>query len=144
MMDTTKDVDRTGTLPSAIFLRTCVVLLTLTTAAVHAWLGGPLFTANAVGYTVLAVAMLVPGPLGRFRWLARLALIGFAAATIGGWVLFGARFPLAYLDKGVEVALIVFLAIELWLFDGGPAGIARRLRALVGGLVETFLAKGAR
>ena len=70
-----------------------VVGLALATAAIHASLGGMLFLANAVGYTTLAVAMIVPGPIGHIRWLVRLALLGFTAATIGGWVLFGARFP---------------------------------------------------
>lgn len=129
-MDAIKDAARTRAEPISVFLRACVVLLALTTAALHASLGGPLFTFNAIGYAALAAAMVLPGPIGRARWLIRLALIGFAAATIGGWVLFGARFPLAYVDKSVEVALIVVLAFELWLFDGGPTGVARRLRHL--------------
>ena len=87
-------------------LRTIVVLLTLGTAAIHASLGGMLFMANAAGYVVLAIAMVAPGPAARWRWLIRLALIAFAAATIGGWVAFGPRFGLAYLDKALEVALI--------------------------------------
>jgi hypothetical protein len=72
------------------------------------------------------------------------ALIGFTLATIGGWVLFGARFPLAYVDKGVEVALVVFLAIELWLFDGGPFGIAQRTRRLASAFAATVATRGAR
>jgi hypothetical protein len=139
-MDAIKDVTRTRTQPTTIFLRACVVLLTLTTAAVHASLGGLMFTMNAVGYAVLAVAMVLPGPFGSWRWLARTALIGFTAMTIGGWVLFGARFPLAYLDKGVEVVLLGFLAIELWLFDGGPVGVARNTRRLL----RRIAARGAR
>ena len=130
-MDAIKGVARSGAQPITIFLRASVVLLTLTTAAIHASLGGLLFTFNAAGYAALAVAMILPGQIGQGRWLVRLALIGFTAATVGGWVLFGARFPLAYLDKGVEVVLIVFLAIEVWLLDGGPLGLARRLRGLV-------------
>lgn len=71
--------------------------------------------------------MVAPGPFARIRWLTRLALMGFTIATIVGWVLFGARFPLAYLDKALEAVLIVFLAFEL-MFDGGPAAIGQRLR----------------
>jgi len=130
-MDAIKDITRPATQSTATFLRAGVVLLTMTTAAVHLSLGGFLFTMNALGYATLAVAMVLPGPFGGIRWLVRLALIGFTLATIGGWVLFGARFPLAYLDKGVEVGLLFFLAIELWLFDGGPFGVARRTRRLV-------------
>jgi len=114
-------------------LRTVVVLLTLGTAAIHASLGGMLFMANALGYLVLAIAMVAPGPAARWRWLIRLALIGFAAATIGGWVAFGPRFGLAYLDKAIELALIGTLLIEQWQSDGGPVGVMRRVRRRLGG-----------
>jgi hypothetical protein len=121
---------------TTVLARSCVVALTLATAAIHASLGGLLFLLNAVAYTTLAVAMVVPGPVGRFRGLVRLALMGFTAATIGGWVLFGARFPLAYLDKAIEIALIAVVAFELWHSDGGPILVARRLRRLVTGAVR--------
>jgi hypothetical protein len=125
------DVTHTATNVVTVFLRGSVVVLTLMTAAIHASLGGLLFTMNALAYAALAVAMVLPGPVGRIRWITRLALVGFTAATIGGWVLFGARFPLAYVDKAIELALIVFLGIELAVFDGGPTGVARRTRTLV-------------
>jgi hypothetical protein len=121
---------------TTVLARGCVVALTLATAAIHASLGGLLFLLNAVAYTTLAVAMVVPGPVGRFRWLVRLALMGFTAATIGGWVLFGARFPLAYLDKAIEIVLIAVVAFELWHSDGGPILVARRVRRLVTGAVR--------
>ena len=50
--------------PSTVALRASVVGLTLATAAIHASLGGMLFMANAAGYTVLAIAMVIPGPVG--------------------------------------------------------------------------------
>lgn len=127
-----------------LVIRFLVVGLALATAAIHASLGGLLFLANAIGYTTLAVAMIVPGPIGRVRWLVRLALIGFTAATIGGWVMFGTRFPLAYLDKGIEVALIGVLAIELWRSDGGPIGVIRQARHLVARVAGTQVARGPR
>lgn len=117
--------------PRVSVLRFLVVTLALATAAIHASLGGMLFLANAVGYATFAVAMVVPGPLGRIRWLVRVALLGFTAATVGGWLLFGARFPLAYLDKAIEVGLIAVTAFELWRSDGGPIGVARQARRLV-------------
>ena len=117
--------------PLTVVLRLAVVALTLATAVIHARLGGLLFLANAVGYTVLALAMVVPGPLGQARWLVRLALIGFTAMTVIGWFLFGARFDLAYLDKAIEVALIVVLGLEVWLVDGGPTAIVRRARRML-------------
>jgi hypothetical protein len=130
-MATMHVADRVDPRLGTAVLRSLVVALTLATAAIHASLGGLMFLANAVGYAILAVAMIVPGPMGRVRWIVRIALIGFAAATIGGWLLFGTRFPLAYLDKAIEVALIGVVGLELWLFDGGPIGIARRARRLI-------------
>lgn len=116
--------------PATLILRGSIVALTLATAAIHASLGGTLFILNAIGYTALAAAMVLPGPLARVRWLVRYALIGFTAATIGGWVAFGARFDLAYLDKALEVALIGLLLIESWVIDGGPVAVARRARRM--------------
>jgi hypothetical protein len=111
-------------------LRITVVGLALATAYIHATLGGLLFTLNAIGYTVLAMAVVLPGPLATYRWLNRLVMIGFTVATIGGWLAFGARFPLAYLDKGIEVALVLVLVIDLWRSDGSPVLIARRIARL--------------
>ena len=73
-----------------------------------------------------------------------MALIGFTAATIGGWVAFGPRFGLAYLDKAIEVALIGVLLIEQWRSDGGPVGVYRRIRGLVGGAGAGTFARNAR
>jgi hypothetical protein len=122
--------------PVHLLLRGAIVGLTLATAAIHASLGGTLFLMNAVGYTVLAVAMVIPGPVGRMRWLLRYVLIAFTAATIGGWLMFGARFDLAYLDKAIEVALIGLLVTESFVVDGGPVAVARRARRLVTGFIR--------
>jgi hypothetical protein len=116
--------------PAAELLRATIILLTLATAAIHITLGGVLFTMNAVGYATLAILMVAPGPIGHFRVFVRLALIGFTTATIGGWLLFGARFPLAYVDKAIEVGLVAGVAFEVWYLDGGPLGVARRTRKL--------------
>ena len=129
---------------STIVLRTAVIGLTLATAAIHFSLGGLLFLANAAGYTVLALAMVAPGPTARWRWLVRLALIGFSAATIGGWVAFGPRFGLAYLDKALEVGLIGILLIEQWQSDGGPVGVYRHLRRLINSVAALSFARNAR
>jgi hypothetical protein len=116
-----------GVEPLAVVLRLGIVALTVATAAIHLSLGGLMFLMNAIGYAVLAVAMVLPGPFGRIRWLTRYALAGFTAVTVVGWVMFGARFDLAYLDKGIEVALIGLLLIESWVVDGGPVAVARRV-----------------
>ena len=117
-------------------IQAMAVTLTLTTAAIHLGMGGLLFTLNAVGYVTLAVAMVVPGPLARFRWLVRLALLGFTLATIAGWLAFGARFPLAYLDKALEAGLVVVVGVAIWRRDGGPIEIAHRLLRIPGTVVR--------
>lgn len=110
-----------------IAIRLAVVGLTLATAAIHATLGGWLFLGNALGYTVLAVAMIAPiAFLARWRWVVRAALIGFTVATIVGWFMFGARFPLAYVDKAIELVLLAVLLAEVHLHDEGPANVLRR------------------
>lgn len=113
-----------------IIIRALIFALTGATAAIHASLGGLLFLANAAGYAALALGLVLPGPFATQRWLVRLALAGFTSGTIGAWFLFGGRFPLAYLDKGLEVVLIGLLGVELWQIDGGPRGIVGRLRDL--------------
>jgi hypothetical protein len=116
---------------AAVGLVAGVVALTLATAYIHSTLGGWLFTLNAVGYVTLAVAILLPIRLfDQFRWLVRLALLGFTLLTIGGWVLFGARYDVAYLTKGIETVLVGLLIVSVYRFDGGPRGVLARLRGL--------------
>lgn len=143
-MDAIKGDARVQAGSSAAFLRATVVCLTLATAAIHASLGGPLFTVNAVGYAALALALVLPGVFARGRWLTRVALLGFTLATILGWVAFGARFPLAYLDKAIEVVLVGFLALDIWFTDGGPIGVARQTRELVRSVVAWAAIRGSR
>ena len=119
----------------AIVLRIAIVALTLATAQIHLTLGGMMFTLNAIGYATLAAAMVLPGPIGRLRWLTRYALIGFTAVAIIGWLAFGARFDVAYIDKAIEVVLIGLLLVESWVTDGGPLAVARRAQRDVAALL---------
>lgn len=124
-----------ATTPLTIALRIGIVALTLATAQIHATLGGLMFTLNAIGYATLAAAMVLPGPIGRVRWLTRYALVGFTATTILGWLAFGARFDLAYIDKAIETALIGLVLVESWVIDGGPLAVLRRARGDVAALL---------
>jgi hypothetical protein len=85
---------------------------------------------NAAVYAAFAVAMVLPGPVARIRWLVRYALIGFTITTILGWVAVGARFDLAYIDKALEIALVGLLLLDSWAVDGGPLAVARRAQRM--------------
>lgn len=114
-----------------VALRIGIVGLALATASVHATLGDALFTLNAIGYTVLAVAMIAPLALfAKIRWLTRLVLVGYAGATIVAWSFVGPRYDTAYVAKGIELVLVALLVVESYHMDGSPVQIARRLAGL--------------
>ncbi len=74
---------RTTLRTSDVAVRAAIVALALATGYIHSTLGGLLFTLNAVGYAVAAVAMIVPLALAvRFRWVIRIGLMGYAATAI--------------------------------------------------------------
>lgn len=107
-------------------IRIAIVGLALGTAYIHSTLGGLLFTLNATGYVVFAVAMVAPIALAsRFRWLTRIGLVGYAATTILGWAITGPYYSTAYVAKAIEVALIVLVAIDFVRFDGNPVAKVR-------------------
>jgi hypothetical protein len=118
---------RTSLRPADVAIRAAIVALTLSTAYIHSTLGGLLFTLNAVGYVVAAVAMIVPLALAvRFRWFVRVGLVGYAATAIVAWAVMGPYYSTAYVAKAIEVALIVLLAIDFARHDGSPVAVARR------------------
>jgi hypothetical protein len=107
-----------------------IVALALTTAYIHLGLGGLLFTLNGLGYIGLAVLYVIgsvaPHPvIARFSWFPRVALGGYAALTIVAWAVQGPYFPLAYFAKGVELALIGLITIDVFRVFGSPMGLVR-------------------
>ena len=119
---TTSDLTVAG-----VALRFGIVALTLGTAYIHSTLGGLLFTLNATGYAVSAIAMIVPISLAvRFRWLIRLGLMGYAATAIFGWAIQGPYYSTAYVAKGIEVALIFLLVVDFLRADGNPVKVVKR------------------
>jgi hypothetical protein len=50
--------------------------------------------------------------LARYRNAVRWVFIGYTALTLVLWILVGARTPIGYVDKLIEVALIALLLIE--------------------------------
>jgi hypothetical protein len=112
---------------SDVVVRAAIVGLALATGYIHFTLGGLLFTLNAFGYAVAAVAMIAPLALAvRFRWIVRVGLIGYAATAIVAWAVMGPYFTTAYIAKAIEIALIALIAIDFARHDGNPISVARR------------------
>ena len=103
---------RTRTNASGV-VRTGIIILTLGTALIHLQLAfpDPVFILSGLGYLALLAALYLPG-LARYRNVVRLVLIGYTALIIFLWVLFGARIPIGYIDKAIEVALISLLLLD--------------------------------
>ena len=128
---------RTTLRPADVAIRVAIVALALATGYIHYTLGGLLFTLNALGYAVAAVAMVIPLALAvRFRWVIRLGLIGYAATAIVMWAIQGPYYSTAYLATGIEVALIVLLAVDFARHDGNPVNVVRRELAAFTALVS--------
>jgi len=112
---------------AGVALRFGIVALTLGTAYIHSTLGGLLFTLNATGYAVAAIAMIVPVALAiRFRWIVRIGLIGYAATAIFMWAIQGPYYTTAYIAKAIEVALIFLLVVDFLRADGNPVNVVKR------------------
>jgi hypothetical protein len=95
-------------------LLTVIVLLTLSTAYIHYYVGGTMLMLNALGYVTLTVAVIGSALFARrFLPLVLIALALYAAVTIVGWLIMGPYFSTAYLAKAIEVVLIITIAITL-------------------------------
>jgi len=122
---------------AGVVLTTAIVGLTLATAYIHSTLGGLLFTLNALGYLGLA-ALIVIGAMApvsiveRFSWFPRLALIGYTAMTIAGYLVMGPYFTLGFIAKGIEVALVTLLVVDITRVYGSPVGMVRSALDSVG------------
>jgi hypothetical protein len=119
-----------GSRAAGALLTAGIIGLTLTTANIHLGLGGFLFTMNALGYAGLAglyvVAAAAPHPLvERFSWAPRVMLGGFAAMTIAGYLVMGPYFSLGWITKGIEVALITLITVDVIRVYGSPFGLIR-------------------
>jgi hypothetical protein len=126
-------------------LTTAIVGLALTSAYIHLGLGGLLFTMNGLGYLGLAgvfvVAAAVDHPMVRtFSWAPRVMLAGYAAMTIGAYLVMGPYFTLGWITKGLEVALIALIAVDVIRVFGSPIGLVRAAIASVPGRRTTAAA----
>ena len=123
---------RSSLRPVDVILRIAIVGLVLGTAYIHSTLGGLLFTLNATGYVVAAIAIIVPLGLAiRFRWVIRFGLMGYAAMAIVAWAVQGPYYSTAYIAKAIEVVLITLLAIDFARMDGNPVNVVKSELALL-------------
>lgn len=116
--------------PAGFVLTAAIVALTLATANIHLGLGGLLFTLNALGYAGLAglivIGASVRAPIvQRFSWFPRVALIGYTAVTIAGYLVMGPYFTLGWIAKGIEVALVALLVVDVIRVYGSPMDLVR-------------------
>jgi hypothetical protein len=106
-----------------------IIELTLATALIHLDLGGTLFTLNGLGYLALAAAYAVAAtrlaPMRRYGWLPRIGLAGYAAVTIGAYLVVGPYFALGWITKGIELAIIALVIADLSVEYELPAGLFR-------------------
>ncbi len=101
-------------------LQWAIILLTVATAAIHLVLGlqfaggiDPIFILNGIGYLGLVALLYLPIPaLERYRGIIRWVLIAYTAVTVLAWVQIGVRSPTAYIDKTIEIALILCLWVD--------------------------------
>jgi hypothetical protein len=122
-------------------IRAAIVGLVLGTAYIHSTLGGLLFTLNAAGYLVAALAIIAPIALAsRFRWFIRMGLAGYALTAIVAWAIMGPYYSTAYLAKGIEIALIALLVVDFVRFDGNPFA---KVRAEIAGAIDFVQARRA-
>ncbi len=123
---------RSSLRPLDVVIRIAIVGLILGTAYIHSTLGGLLFTLNAMGYLVAAVAIVIPLGLAiRFRWFIRLGLMGYAATAIAAWAVQGPFYTTAYIAKAIEVALITLLVVDFARLNGNPISVVKSELALL-------------
>lgn len=105
-------------------LQGIIVLAAIATALIHIVLafqfpGGvdPVFVLNGLGYLVLTALLYLPLPaLARYHNVVRWVLIGYTLVTVVAWYLIGVRSAIAYVDKAIELLLIICLTLD-WLLD---------------------------
>jgi hypothetical protein len=111
-----------------------VLVLTASTAYIHYWVGGMMLMLNALGYAGLAA--LVVGSFVFYRRALPLVLgmlAVYAAVTIAGWLVMGPYFPVAYLAKAIEIALIATIAVWLRMHASETRAALQWARSLIPG-----------
>jgi len=92
-----------------------IILLAIATAAIHFSLNfpDPMFILNGLGYLGLLGALYLPLPFFKdHRRFVRFVFIGYTLLTILLWLVMGARTPIGYTAKIIELALVGLLWVE--------------------------------
>jgi hypothetical protein len=103
-------------------LQLIVVLAAVATAMIHIMLAfqfadgvDPVFLLNGFGYLGLTALLFAPfAVLDRYRNGVRWVLIVYTLVTVLAWMFIGVRSTVAYIDKAIEVLLIICLWLD-WL-----------------------------
>ena len=113
-----------------LLLALSVVELTLVTAYIHFSLGALLFALNGLGYLAFAAlygitAVASMSILRRFSWLPRMGLAVYTLVTIVAYVAIGPYFALGWIAKGIEVAIVALVAVDVLATYGTVGGLVR-------------------
>jgi len=122
--------------PAGALLTAAIVILALATGYIHFTLAntstllGLIFLANAAGYATLSGAVVMAAVVQtslvrRFSWAPRVALLGFAAMTIVGYLAMGPYSYLGWMTKAIEVVLIGLLVVDIVRVHGSVNGLIR-------------------
>ena len=130
-------ISNAGRTAFGAILTAAVIGLTIATAYIHLTLGGVIFTLNGLGYLGLAVLVVIgavaPIPLvARFSWFPRVALAGYAAVTIGSYLVIGPYFSLGWIAKAIELGIIGLVLVDVMRVYGSPVGLLRSALDSVG------------
>jgi hypothetical protein len=108
-------MSQTSARPQLGPMQMAIIALAVATAVIHVILAIPMnlimFYLNAVGYIALVAALYLP-QFAAFQRYIRWALMAYTAVTILGWVAIGERTPIGFIDKAIEIALLVLLFLE--------------------------------
>ncbi len=119
--------------PTPRILLTGVILeLTLATAIIHLTLGGTLFLLNGLGYLALGAIYLASAALPAVRrhaLLPKAALASYAAITIAAYLVIGPYFTLGWVTKGIELAVVSLVALDLLMAADTNRASGRPTRA---------------
>lgn len=101
--------------PVELALLAAIVVLTLSTAYIHYWVGGTILMLNAAGYLGLTVLVVASALVFRRALpLVLAALAAYAAVTIVSYLVMGPYLFQGWLAKAIEIALIGTIGVQLW------------------------------